>query len=96
MAAGRRLNTVRNDWAAGRQRAVLARAGYDTPTGGFVEAARLLWCYGWSDSTWINRSSQVRKWLTFADEDDRYPLPATEGDVLVELGFLSLRVVSRR
>ena len=69
---------------------MLARAGYETPTGGSAEVARLISSYGWADTTWRNRSSQLRKWLRFCDEDDRCPLPATDGDVLAYIGFLSL------
>lgn len=69
---------------------MLSRAGFDTPTGGASEVARLLANHGWAASTWRNRSSQIKKWLIFCDEDDRCPLPATEGDVLAYIGFLSL------
>lgn len=46
--------------------------------------------FGWAESTWANRLAQVRKWLTFCDEDGRDPLPAEEGDVLAFIGYLAL------
>lgn len=46
--------------------------------------------YGYSENTWTNRVSQIRKWLAFCDEEGRVSLPATEGDVLAYTGYLSL------
>lgn len=69
---------------------MLSRAGFDSPTGGAQEAARLLSDHGWAASTWRNRSSQLKRWLAFCDEDGRDPIPATEGDVMAYVGFLSL------
>lgn len=83
-------NSIHSSCKSGICLAVLSRAGAASPTGGAAEAARLLSDYGWSDSTWRNRTSQVLKWLVFCDEDERCPLPATEGDVLAYFGFLSL------
>lgn len=81
---------MRASWKEGIARTVLSRAGPGLATGGAEEAARLLRDYGWADCTWSNRTSQISKWLRFCDEDDRCPLPATEGDVLAYIGYLSL------
>lgn len=61
------------------------------------EAARLLSEFGWTAGTWKNRTSQLRKWLAFCDEEGRQSLPAEEGDVVAYVGYLSLegRVSSR-
>lgn len=69
--------------------AVLALTG-PSVTGGAEEAADLLAERGWSKRTWSNQVSQVRKWLTFCEEEGRNPLPADEGDVLAYIGYLSL------
>lgn len=34
--------------------------------------------------------TQLRKWLLFCDGEGRSPLPASEGDVLAYIGYLSL------
>ena len=90
VATRRGDDIVQPTCAAGIRLAALARASRDSPTGGSAEAARLLPDYGRSASTWRNRTSQLRKWLAFCDEDDRCQLPATEEDVLAYLGYLSL------
>ena len=90
MAVGRSLDTVQADWVSEIYQAFLSRAWCDTPTGIPAEAARLIAKYGWAATIWRNRTSQIRKWLTFCDEDDRCPLPAEEGDVLAYIGYLSL------
>lgn len=69
---------------------MLARTGIGSATGGGEAAASLLSAHIRSDSTWRNRSSQIRKWLTFCDEDNRSALPAAEGDVLAYIGFLTV------
>lgn len=69
---------------------MLDKAGHATNTGGAEEAARLLSELGWAQSTWSTRASQVSRWLRFCDEDMRCPLPASEGDVLAYIGYLSL------
>lgn len=56
-------------------------------TGGGEAAAQLLMSYGYSQSTWSNRVSPLRKWLAFCDEEGRVPLPANEGDVLAYIGY---------
>lgn len=76
---------------AGIRQAVLNLAGYSTNTGGAEEAARLLAEFGWAESTWSTRASQIATWMRFCDEDMRDALPATEGDVLAYIGFLSLK-----
>lgn len=69
---------------------MLSQAGFATNTGGSEEAVRILAEFGWAETTWSTRGSQVAKWLRFCDEDMRPALPATEGDVLAYIGFLSL------
>lgn len=44
----------------------------------------------WAESSWKNRSSKVSKLLRFCDPYDRSEIPATEGDVLAYIGFISL------
>lgn len=60
------------------------------PTRGGEEAARLLSELGWAESTWTSRTSQLPRWLRFCDEDIMNPLPATEGDVMAYIGYLSI------
>lgn len=90
LGLGTRNLGLRTAWKAGIATTVLHRAGAGQVTGGAEEAARLLQDYGWSSGTWTNRSSQLSRWLAFCDEEDRCPLPATEGDVLAYIGYLSL------
>lgn len=72
----------------GMKATVLAKAGVNTTTGGAEAAADLLAGHGWSDGTWTNRLSQIRRWLAFCDEDER--TARTEGDILAYIGYLSL------
>lgn len=65
-------------------------AGSNTETGDAAAAAQFLSAYGWAETTWQHRGSQITKWLRFCDEYDRRPLAATEGDVLAFIGFLYL------
>ena len=58
--------------------------------GGAQAAADLLVDFGWTDRTWGNRISQIKKWFTFCEEDERPKLDATEGDVLAYIGYLHL------
>lgn len=78
------------DWEVGIKATVLSKTGTGTATGGAEAAAELLAYYGWSDGTWRNRLSQLRRWMVFCDEDGRCPRPATEGDVLAYIGYLSI------
>lgn len=72
--------------------AILAVAGTGTATGGSEEAAQMLDGYSWSDSTWKNRLSKLRKWMKICEENGRSPMPATEGDFIAFIGYLSLNV----
>lgn len=79
-------------WLEGLRGVVASKTG--ETVGGRVtdcgaEAASLLADYGWSSGTWGNRTSQLRKWLKFCDEEGRDPLPSQEGDVLTYTGYLS-------
>ena len=85
-----RRNSVKEAFQDGIRATVLSRTGNRTATGGGEEAARILSDFGWASTTWNNRSSQLAKWLRFCDEDDRTPLPASEGDILAYIGYLSL------
>lgn len=90
LASRHRADQLKRNWQAGIRHAVLAQAGFTTNTGGAEAAAMLLAEFGWAQSTWSTRASQVAKWLRFCDEDMRPSLPATEGDVLSYIGFLSI------
>lgn len=46
--------------------------------------------YSWTESTRKNLVSQLRKWLMFCEDEGRSALPASEGDVLAFIGYLSL------
>lgn len=70
-------------------KALEGRGGTVDP-GGAEAAADMLAEYGWSERTWKNRSSQLRKWIAFCDDEGRKALPAEEGDVLAFIGYLSL------
>lgn len=83
-----RRDRVEAEWAEGLRAAVLAKAGWRE--GGAVEAANLIVDFGWKSGTWKNRTSQIRKWLMFCDEEGRDSLPAGEGDVIAYVGYLSL------
>ena len=61
---------------------MLSRTVVEGPTGNAEVAAELLVAHGGKSQTWANRSSQIKKWMVFCDEDGRDPLPATEGNVL--------------
>lgn len=90
MADDRSGDRLLDDWVLGLKATVLARAGAGAATGGAEAAADLVAGSGWSEGTWKNRLSQVRRWLAFCDEDDRTARPASEGDVLAYIGYLSL------
>lgn len=59
---------------------------------GGAESAVLLSELGWTESTWKNRTSQIRKWLTFCYEEGRQEILAEEGDVLSYMGYIYLEV----
>ena len=88
-SSGRRLIT-RPAIEIGMRTAVLTLTGYSTTTGGGEEAAELLSKYVWADTTVQTRWSQLKRWAQFCDEDMRPLLPATEGDILAFIGYLSL------
>lgn len=90
MGSGNSGNLLRTGWQDGIRAAVLARAGFETATGGAEAAADILAEFGWAERTWTNRLAQVRKWLSFCEEDGRQALPAEEGDVLAYIGYLAL------
>lgn len=85
-----RLPFTMRTFFGGIEETVLRLEGTDTATGGSEDAARLLERHVCADTTFINRTSQVLRWIQFFDEDMRQPLPATEGDVLAFIGYLSL------
>lgn len=74
---------LRRDWVEGIRTVVLSRAAEKlscgTGSGAAEEAASMMAEYGWTDGTWNNRVSQLRKWLLFCDEEGRDSLPAGEG-----------------
>lgn len=45
---------------------------------------------GWVETIWSSRELQLSKWLHFCDEDLRSALPASTGDVLAYVGYLSI------
>jgi integrase len=53
-------------------------------------AEDLLYQHCWSGNTWATRSSQWRKWVGFCEQYERSIFPASEGDVLAYIVFLSL------
>lgn len=72
----------------------MARTGMDErdrDTRGASDAADFLAGYGWAESTWNNRASQLARWLAFRDEEGKEPLPELEGGVLAYIGYLSLQ-----
>lgn len=89
-----RRDRLRAEWATGLKMMVLSKAeeGYSggMRTKGAERAASMLADYGWADRTWENRVSQLRKWVTFCDDEGRQMLPASEGDVLSYIGWLSI------
>ena len=72
---------MRKEWKQGMMSVVLELTGIERigDSRGGVAAENLLADYGWKDSTWRNRVSQLRKWLLFCDEEGRNALPAGEG-----------------
>ena len=81
---------MRLAWQEGIRDAVLSRCGDDGATGGAQVAADLLADFGWTAGTWLNRSSQIKKWFGFCEEDGRPKLGASEGNVLAYIGYLHL------
>lgn len=66
---------------------LLSRTG-EGGTGTAQKAADLLVSQGWAAQTWVTGSSQVNMGLMFRNEEDRDALPAMEGYVLDDLGFM--------
>lgn len=50
--------------------------------------------YSWTDSTWINRVTQLRKWLSFCNEECGALFPASEVDGVSYIFFLPLEGLS--
>lgn len=69
---------------------MLERCGDDGATGAAEAAADLLSGFVWTDQTWSNRASQIKKWFAFCEEDGRPKFGASEGDVLAYIGYLHL------
>lgn len=70
--------------------ALLSRCGDEGETVSAQTAADLHSNYGGSGKTRANRSSHIKKWFAFCDEDERPLLAAKEADVLAYIGYLHL------
>ena len=81
---------MRLAWQEGIRDAVLSKGGDDDATGGVQAAADLLADFRLTAGTWLNRSSQIRKWFGFCEDDGRNKLGASKGDVLAYIGYLHL------
>lgn len=53
-------------------------------------AAELVAQYAWSERTESSRQSQWKAWVEFCTEDDRQPIPVTEGNLVAFIGWLKL------
>lgn len=55
-----------------------------------IHAAELVTKFAWSGRTELTRDSQWKAWVEFCAEDDRQPLPVTEGSLLAFIGWLKM------
>lgn len=53
-------------------------------------AAELVAQHAWSERTESSRQSQWKAWIEFCTEDDRQPIPVTEGSLVAFIGWLKM------